>query len=536
MSDFYAKEPYVQNGNYYIHRHAENIGKIKTGQQEDLFNLFTDLKGRQAAALANKRQYKFLFNTHLSDEALSLVNETFEGNEEEFITAIDEVLRTNLQAGLNEEKFNKVLDKFQGLDLNKAQLNQELNNAIEGLEKPFSELNSIIEVIYECVKILGNAGKALAVYLNNEFNFGNGINITSREDCGRKLMSAINKVRQDMDEKVLISSKGLKQVEAVVRSLNILADRLITGKTASNETLSADSLKKVFEGTVMSEGIGEALGIAIDTAAKKNIDIAISRAAKDFSLTGKDKFRISVTNPEGEYTGGQIGEEAAGKTDLKYKNVEVNLSSKFGPDFGEIKLDVGLSIKFYKDAYFTDNGFAGKKGGNVTFHTGAGLKLDRALAISLKGERLRYLAANVLAWQKEDAAAAQATNNLGDVLIRRNLVNAISSRGTNESNSDFSMFMLVNGKIVSVWEMINYVLNTDNEVTTANSPFEIRIGDNKGKIDGSSKTKISSLLTRYIKEEWNVRIKNTNAALQKANVSIGVRPTLLAKAMRGAII
>lgn len=526
MGDFYKEQSYKTDIGYYIHRTSRHIGMLQTLIPEmDLASVFAQEK--QKAGLAVKNQFKSLYKNTikgLTEESKILLNECFETGSDEILTNIDTALRETLQQGIDEDAITKMLHLER--KLNNIKLQNGLDKILADTEDNLKKIDEMIDILIKAIKQL-KAGKSGAILISvlTTFLQNRGSSLT---EYGTNLRAALEEYKNRTDTH---NSINKKQINAVVDQINSLAKNLAKGKTSKGDNLTANGIMTTFQNNIFSTGIGEASGLMINKVATDTATMEISKKVAHMQLIGQDTTRIAMTDAQGNYIPGEYeGEKVYGKADLRYRHIELSLLGETEGIEGKFQISVGVSNKFYKNNLFNlTTGFGGKE-----FSGGGGVNLGRAINISFDNLRLKYLAYNTLAWNEDDVNAKKGMIALQDVLATRNIVYAFSARGKNNDKGqegDFSSFMLVNGKFVSIWEMIQYAITTNIGLShSASQNTDQAINLSFGEIEDRKS------MSAHLNESYRDRIKNTNDAINKIKLTFHIRPTLLAKAMRGSLI
>ena len=119
-------------------------------------------------------------------------------------------------------------------------------------------------------------------------------------------------------------------------------------------------------------------------------------------------------------------------------------------DKGQITFNLGLSNKQYRKAAFPAYEEVTKK---TEIHGGKSGRIKEALD-SLFGvgtSRQKYLSYNYLTWYNQRDQLGVEIEELSDLIATRQLIRIFASRG---GIKDFSQFMLVNGQIIPIWNIL----------------------------------------------------------------------------------
>lgn len=500
----YYNHDVLFGSDYYIHAHIDHIGKMQKDSAQtptELYNTFS--KEKQNAKKAVKRRYKTLFTQSVDKDSLKVLDAGIQYGSDEFFSTINDQIRKDFQENLRTEKISKILSKEQGIfqqEGSLARLQEALKNNIDH----FEEIDNIITAIEESIKIIGGPyAKGLAMTLAAQKNKG------SLQEYGEGLTQWVNNAQTEIEQKRASISRT--QILQILKYVAPLGKALARGKTNSDKELTAKGLKTMVENTIFSTGFGEAVALEVNTHASKGL----STALKDLETTGTNQVKITQTDIQGNRIK-ETGQAASGKADLKFKNYTLHLETG-----EEIKLEIGISNKFYKSG----TTYKGDNGEHVqgSFSSGNGLTLDRALAQTFNKYN-RYLAYNMYAWENNsNGALAPAIHALQDAMLTRNIIDLFGSRGEN----DFAQFMLLNGELVSIWDMIQYT--TQNNVgltvselqkTDSSQGIVMSLGENRKNFG------------KFLNLTRDDRLSKTNAAIREAKIIAHVHPDILYKALK----
>lgn len=398
--------------NLYIHLNNLHIGsRISSGSK----NLnFSELRKQMVDQL--KLQYMSLLSEkiHIPGETLKTLSDSMNITEEELITEIDKEIKKKLQKDINVSKLQTLFDTVKN-----GNLNQHLEAAIN--QKSIEELNSALEVISKCLDLLegkNNEGKSLGAALTLSMQ-----NSNSFVEVGNKLEKELNEWKKNNNLK-LIKRQSL---EASYNSLQNLSYVLQTGTFKSTgQNLTADGMRKLLSNGLISTNIAEGLAFSMRSKADSILRGVVAQSVGTQAVTIKYEDGVS----------GSI----TSKTDVLLPKVKIKLENLSD----EISVDIGISSKFYTGKPFLGN--SGKEAGS--FGSGSGGTLKEALStIFLNANQNKYLAYNYLAHNENQ-------KEMKDLILTRQLLRLFATMGSSE---DFSQYMLVNGKVISIWQLVRYI-------------------------------------------------------------------------------
>ena len=455
-NDITKKYKYKIGNGYYIHHYYKNIGRIRKGQNADVFSAdFGALsaefsKEKRKANLAIKTQYKELFLQpgFFSPQDMDLLNKIYDNKRgDEILDEINKSLITSMQDGLDTKKINSLLAVERGAQtkLSKGSIQADLDEFLKkpDIKKNCQALDIYIEQIVKGLNIIGGVhGKELGLAL---------ISVVGTEGNAAQYGDAINNVIKnyiDVLDGTMVSdtistrnSISKQRILNAANAIKTLGNALQRGVTSSGNQISSKSIKDIFEKNIISY-FGELVASSIQSKA----EVTVSKAVKDTLYTGlnkEDQVQLYLPDLQGSYANSEgKGSPAYGKADLILQNVELKVKS-----LGEqITLSVGISNKLYKNSPNIDKN-NGKSGGE--YHFGGGMNVRDAIEISFANTRTKYLAYNTFAWQDKEELQYPLVN-LQDIIFSRSLINLIGARG----KEDFASVLLLNGQFVSLWDLV----------------------------------------------------------------------------------
>lgn len=519
---FYLEQPYIIKGtsNYYIHNHVNNIGKLQGGNFNDIFAVFNEQK-KQAASEAVKTQYKnLLTNRHNmgsnSKGGQDFINQILDPNRgDKLLSELNTALAEELDKITDSNNIIKLLDAVKNTNVRTPK-----GKIDENLKELCNQLNDILQVVNAGLEIYKRDGKNLLTGLAYKQQY-------TREDYGKNLEKKIKELKKQLTKQGTFNLNE-DQINQIINNLQILADDLKTGTTkSSDETLTFNAIKHIFNQNILSTGLGEAIVFKTEDLAKSTLfNFIVDENKKNQSIesTGGMTFKIRMTDTEGNLSNQVEGKKTFGKTDIKLNNIFLSLSDIDSDYEGSLELTLGISNKLYQSVdYRADN-----PTGQGEFEVGKGLTVDQGLRMLLSSQREFYLAYNILGWNN-NPKVSQAVINLQDALFTRSLIYLFSSRGGPE---DFSNFLLLNGKITSLWDVILYAIQ--NNVGITHSVQQKMAANDRGAISFSLGTKdqrLAMIAFQYNHANPKVRSQLVSDAIKASTMSGYIRPAKLAQAL-----
>lgn len=482
----YTGNPVFAGADFYIHKRKRDIGKA-AGQNHmsdaDIAAVFN--KQKISAGEAAKTYYETLFlkNLKMSDEAMELLNGTFENDKEKMITEIDKQVKTALQKTINQDQ----LEKLMGLYKDSADISQGLMQA----ETALKSFNTLLENLAQASTLVrGPLGADLAACLRaQQMNFSNNLDLTK---MGLRLYNALDNF---IERNNFIPLDEIKMTY-VVNALDRLAENLTYGKTSSGEDITKSNITQMVD-KIFSKGFSEVIGSQLNSVAELTFDEELTK------VVGDKSHKVQLTDTKGNQIG-ESGKKRAGKTDIKLSNVVVALNYENAAYNGEVVMDIGISNKFYRSEAFPGIQYDGQ---SLSFSGGSGGTLREALNSLFDTDMEHYLAYNTLAYGSKLPAANMALN---DIILTRQLNRLFATRG---GAKDFSQFVLVNGYVVSIWELIQYA--TNNTLGYSNSQTESASQGAALSIKG--RPEILKALTSS--DNARIRVPKVNKAVNTATIT-----------------
>ena len=508
MSKDLYKRPYTYFGSYYIHLHAHNIGKLNGGTFNDIYTSFEGYKENNTTK-ALMKQYAYLTNQMITNNTDSNIKQLLDydldperGNR--VLNSLDQVIKEGLQEVTNTKNINKILANSSNKSISTWSA-----TTINDMKKLGQQLNEMLAILQESFELFRKEGKSVLITLAEEKSMGDYAN--SLEDAIRRLKNKLKKGVFDLDKDQI--NHTLNKMESIITALR-------SGKTSKGEDLTYNALKHSFNQYVFSTGLGEAIAFKSEDLAKSTI----LQGLENMDLTGGSTTKIQLFDADGKPTSSREGVKAYGKADIQFPYISLSFADEVTGESGNIVMSIGISNKLYKTVKFS----ADNETRDGEFSVGGGLTLDQALRQSFNSQRLLYLAYNIFGWNN-DSQVSNAVINLQDIIFTRSILNIFSSRGI----SDFAGYLLLNGKIVSVLEVINYALQHNIGVSHSK---QAELGDNATAISfslGSSKQHNAIIAFQKHLKDWSPRERSSSVvdAIKSSSLHGYIRPAKLIQAL-----
>lgn len=425
---------YSDTTNYYIHKHLQNIGRAAEGKALDDAELYARFAAHKEQALAaSKTQYMNLMRNSMTPESMQLLNAAFEENGASIMSEINNQMSSALRESLSIDKLQQLME------IQKKTASNSIGKTLKdgkgtAAAKAFDDL---LEALAKAMQLIGGPQSDDIANALLAQRYGEGVKINPGiKRMGSRLLKALSVYSKAAD----MTTIETQRIDQAVQTINSLAVALGKEKTSEGKDITANAIKNMID-NIFNTGFAEGVASMIDNSAQLAVNQSLIR------LTGTDKTKIQITDPSGKLIGFE-GTTSSGKADIQAKNVKIILESKNGVDGGEINIDIGISNKFYRTQGFS---VGGKSAKGLAISSGSGGTVKEAIN-SLFGAPIdKYLAYNTLA--KGDEELPGATASLNDLILTRQINRLFAARG---GNVDFAQFILANGEIISIWELILY--------------------------------------------------------------------------------
>ena len=452
-----------EKSNFYIHINQANIGRANNGKEQDLVSYFGQHK--QNVFAASQKYYKSLFLDSVSEDSRVLLDEIL--NNDDMFTELDKQMTSSLQKVVSSDKLHQLLRKQSNL-YKSVNVGQALLNG--GLEA-IKAYNKLLDTFAECCFLIGEEGNELALaLLDSKHALGTRF-------FGKTMGKNLKKALADFTKKNNGTTAEGQAIQNIAKQINALAKRLSTSFTdKKGRRLTAEGINGIVEKNIFSKGFAESLAGIINNTAESAV------SAMESSLIGDKTAQVMLTDTQGNPIGfDPLSTKSAGKADVRFDKMIFNLSGTTSPYQGSLVINTGISVKSYRRGGF---GNVETKSKGPTFSSGSGGTLKEALYTVFGSSNIEalYLAYNIFGHSSKRTKEVQALN---DIILTRQIVRLFSSRS---GSSDFSQYMLLNGEVVSVWEIL---MTTQNFVgfsasqENATQAVQLSIPD-RNKIEGAS--------------------------------------------------
>lgn len=534
---FYTTEPFFrENLGYYIHWHDENLGRLKRGKKGDITKYFITQrkKMKEAAGKALKTQYKYLTHSIIDQKdakSLAFASKIVgKGTvSDDIVTAIDKVVKEQLVKRINDETIKASL--ITGNEFHDYLKDNSLSGKlVADLEKAGNTLNQLLEGIAKVINTLK--------VKKNYKNFVLGLTaaeiqgVQSMNDLGVLFEAKVKELDKLSRSRSFFIDK--EQIKILADSLNNITDWLKSQNKKNSNDFTYNILKSLFDTEISPIGIGEAFGFYNKRMAQEALGQTITDSIK---YIGKEEYPIVFSDPSGQYpkkssTSDNTTGDKQGKADMKFKNLQIEIKKQKGikQDYTLI-ISVGISNKLYLNNANINEDENGqkiiKKQLTKSVKVSKGIPLGDAIKSTFHQERLIYLAYNTFAWQTESSEAKLAVEPLQDIIFTRNLVHVMAAR----SGEDFASYILMNGQLFSVWDIIQYAINNDIGALTkdqqATGPKGIKYSWDPDKKKGIQQDDVVQYVRQRNSISMEKRIKQSNDIINKTKFYVYLNPNSL---------
>ena len=528
-------------GNYYIHVHQKNIGLMNNGAKQTgasiarKYKYLDDQKKTsrtEAIANAVRTQYLELLKSKINgkdkDSKLMIAKISDQGINkytEEFIEESNKYIESLLSSKITANYIANSIKNSKNFLWDWGGIDPLLPLQDQDIKTCFSELDKMFTNLLNGVSLLNNQQDPVveAFYTLLSDTQNDIVNQSSLSTFGADFENSLNKFRNKHKNNKTVEAKAVLNL---LDELSIVANRLSTGKTTKN-SLTLNSLKSIFDREVFPIGFGEtAVGLCQKIVFQDFADVF---NPNHLHYTGKNQVKMSLTKENGEYfePDYEVGTKGSGKTDINMQNFKVNTVV----DEEEVKftLDLGLSVKTYAGkAIFGQEGF-----GDDFFDLGGGMNIRDAILLITNNNYLRYLGYNAIA-QKDNSNYSQAYDEIKKAAFLRSIIYLTGSR----NKSDFAQFLFCNGQLVSLWDVINYVIKNIDFLAVKNQKdkgYSFSINEDV-KISAINKQNLSYKDRNEEIEDIRTRVSEIHAAINKMSIKGYLRPKVVLESVKKSVL
>lgn len=532
--DFYKREPnFYAEDKLYIHIHKRNVGRMggNTAKSDnELASIFSNYKEGKDSIVqkAVTNQYAQAVRKSINDSRThsDFLNEVFDSKND--VTGILDQLHKVMQEGLeqyiNTDNLVKLLQNEKKLKWSPSyktiqDLDKALSTQTGSYKDDLKALDILLQSMADTVALIESPlGTELATALLASENKTN--NFTSIKKYGSNLQRVLNDFKQKNN--AILINQPLMQ-EAIDNLENIIKPLATLQLQKNDGTTSKTTLGKL-QGRVTQNffpNLAEILAAQIQDVAVKGA-IKIHQNAR---RTGAETSQIQITDTEGNYFNAGFfddGGKKQDKADNIYENVRLRLDSLRDGEQGYIRINIGISSKSYVSQHFgKDTSLADF---NDVYSLGGGMTVGNAFRLLLgdinSNVYIKYLGYNILSHDANDSGETggfpEGLQALQDVLLTRSIVYMVAGR----NKQNIAQFMMINGNLLSVWDIIKYALN--NNIGQSSS----QISNNPNARPGiyMSIEKRKDVIAYAKSRDWVKRIVDTNDAINSSTMKAHIIP------------
>lgn len=413
-------------GYYYIHAHRNRYNGttvsqyLKDKHQEWYNNMLTRFTNNWYNA------------TNLNPKVIDAL--AVAGNKEAFMRKVNQELTNTfnnavknspeMQQGITATKdAYTAIDKYMQSSDTQAQLNA---------------MNNFLTQVSKISGLIGPAGEELQILLINWIT-NQGTDAKMSDEMMGSLVSEINRLKGEWSNKPRSASK--KRILSIMNSLNSLAIAIQNGE------LSKRSFQGFAKG-IFSTNFAEMSAVMIQNKAIAGAGKQ-ARKVMNNQLTGDQSVSMKYLESSEMMNYINKDNKRTFKTDAK-NNITLTVENIVNEQGGQLnlKIDLGTTVKWYRSLMGQRKNLLS---GNINVASESGGLENRALQIFDNNVQLMTNFYNAIAHRDNDVL-----NNFAKALVYRNLDFMIAGYGV---QGDFSQLMFVNGKFISVYEILVQSLN-----------------------------------------------------------------------------
>lgn len=501
-------------GDLYIHKRKRDIGLANDGTEMsdgEISKQFSKQKEQAVNAVKTHYQNMLLDNIVIEDNLKTLLNEAM-SEDENLIDMIDKSIKKNMEQTINRYE----LQKLRRHHLHLLDLGQQLFTGTTA--QKIKTFDSFLEGLAQTVRLIKSpAADLFAIVLAQEKIGKKKRSIKpSTIQLGTKIEHAIENFIIAIDDKpIKLPTDPNDPLLSSISALNTFANTLSLGTTTTKNSVTEKNMSDIID-SLFEQGFHEIVGSQLQSTANFNLDQALT------TVTGHDTVKVERTDTKGKTIGFTTDAARFGKKDINLKNVYVKLDlPKQYSQFSELNMNIGISNKNYRtSAIFGGAASISRMQTGLSFDSGSGGSLREALHAIFETDFDRYLAYNTLARGTELNAATQALNTL---ILTRNINRLFATRG---GAQDFASYILINGQIISIWDLITYVSDAKNQIGLSQSMQNNTRQGASIHIQGREK-----IISAREPEQARLRVPRVNNAVAQASISAMVHVDKLAQAL-----
>ena len=396
--------PYV----HYLqqHYHSRSVG-------ENLFSninsVFSSVSNKQAI-----EDYTKGINLNIASKGMNTITDT------KILTQLDKAIEKEFKKMLNFDVLTQYQAAFSGTV-------KDLGDTFSEIKKDFNKIFKFLNTINETVRLM-----------QRETNINTNISFysflckackTAQDEKNPNLQSILKSIQNYLkaNEGYIIDAPHYKEsLNFYYQMINKL--KQLTKKTNDVYT-TALGFNALLKQNFISKGLGQATAFKIDSLVEKNL-YDFEKAMIEEKITINTEYKQK--NGKNKY-----------KTGLSFENQSIQLSI----EQQQIILNLNLSAKFYQKQNFTAT-----ENNNLSFDSGNGGSLQEFFHSIALNEATSYELYNYLTF-------CGLTEPVFKAILNRHFFRlfAIDSNQLGNKNINFSSHILVNGELISLWKIYDFI-------------------------------------------------------------------------------
>lgn len=448
-------------------------------------------------------RFKELFNEKNGIGALEGLSAVMEISEEEFVKNLTTKITNGLNSNFKENLLLGLHEVVNGKNSDDGTLKSAIKEFVS--HKNIKNLNNILQILKNAVELIEDKdveGGLGAILANVAFTSkGKMVSTGGVVGIGKKLNNQLSAYIERNnnatgDQKILLkAAQYLKNFAYVLQK-----GKFKTTKKDLSEAGLTTQLSNGFISTTLAESFGGKIAESSLAALAKVVETSGAHITDTGHMITEDTKKIY-------------------KTDFRIDDVEVKSEAIFGKNLGNFIIDLGFSSKFYVNQSFSDL----KKKITGVYSSGRGPSLAQAIQDIFPNatRQTLYFAYNYIAHDDlQDQNHQQQFNNR---ILKREITRLFATAG----KGDLTNFLLINGKIYSMYSIIQYVTNEKYNFYLSRSQQRTVKNDQQGvylHIEGRSTLRKNNVKDEYpnpMIAAWH-RSHKLNETMRRSTISAEV--------------
>lgn len=418
-----------ERNTYYIHAHEEAMYSLTSRKSASSF--FDWHKSRAINAVKNK--YQEAFKQSISgpnrQNIINMLNQQTPEEMDRLIKEVSDEVGNQLNEGL----------------LSQSGDMQGYYQSASGALSAIKGLSGSSDIVNNFDKLLTQMGKAIELLDGKKESLGPILEIMGVQH-GKlgtrgypKNYAGISRIFANMINQ--IPKDKLIKIEENEISRGILHQLDLTGQMfaqiAGSSSLSSKQIKDKLAGSIINNFFSKQIAEPLSAAATAKA----MGAADSYILTGSQSYKNSDLN-----------KSITAKADWVLPHIQQSVTIDSSKD-QVAEFTIGISGKFYSSVDMSSEELKG----SISNGSGGSLKEALSLIFGTGSSIGQYFSRNLLSFpvgsDSEDALSLQ------DLLLKRQILRMMATSGNKQ---DFAQYIFINGQIFSIFDIMNYVLNTKN--------------------------------------------------------------------------